>query len=134
MTWSSCSTRVSRPEQRGGLRGGLGRGSRRQTAAATKDAATFALRGTAPDAVLDAMLERVFEALGAHGATRAHALGGFDAETVGRKELRGTHTPAARVEHPRVLLGCFLGGLVHGRLPSRLRSLKPRGSLNRGLG
>src|SRR5947199_10140180 len=78
-----------------------------------QDATPFTLGCTAPDAVLDAMLERVLETFAAHGASDAHPLRLLDTKTVGRKELGGACAPAKCVQHPRVLLRNF----VHGHLP-----------------
>jgi hypothetical protein len=64
--------------------------------------------------VLDVMLERVLEALDVHGTPHADALGGLDAETVGRKEFGRGRATAAGVEHPLV----FLRNVVHRHLLS----------------
>ena len=65
----------------------------------------FAFGSAAPHALVDAVLERVLEALGTNGALDAHALGGLHAAAVGGKELCGVHASALRVQHPHVLVG-----------------------------
>ena len=71
-------------------------------ASAPQDAAAFALGGSAPDAVLDAVAQCVFEALHLHRARGAHAAGLFNAHTVGWKEERSVTLTAEAIEHPRV--------------------------------
>jgi hypothetical protein len=77
--------------------------------AAPQDPAPFALGGAAPDAVLDAELQCVLEALGAYRAVAADALRELDSDTVGREELGGAGTATLGTEHPPVVVR----GLFH---------------------
>lgn len=63
--------------------------------------------------MLDAIRKRVLEAFETHGAAHTDVLRGFDTETIGREKISWACASAARVEHPRVLVGSF----VHGHLP-----------------
>jgi len=103
---SRCVAEVAAAASRSGLRGV------REIATSAQDPAALAFRRTAPHAVLDAMKERVLEALGTNGACRAHALRGLDTGPVGRKELAGIDATTTRLEHPRV----FVRGLLHAHL------------------
>jgi hypothetical protein len=73
-------------------------------ATTAQDATAFPFGRTAPYAVLNAVLERVFQALEPHLAAGADAPSGLDTESVGREELRGAGTAAQGVQHPRVLV------------------------------
>lgn len=69
-------------------------------AAAAEDPATLALRAAAPDAVVDAVVERVLEALGDDGAGRADVLGGLDAEAVVGEEDGRVDVTTRCLRHP----------------------------------
>ena len=73
-------------------------------AAATEDAAAFALGGAAPDAVVDPVGEGVLEARLLHGAVGADPAGLLDADTVRGEEVVGSTAPALGLEHPLMLL------------------------------
>ena len=70
--------------------GGLANGDGGLDAATAQDAATLTLGRAAPDAVVDAVGERVLEALGLHRALRADAAGLVDA----RRRRTGRTRPA----------------------------------------
>ena len=76
--------------------------------AAAQDAAPLTLGGSAPHAVVDAVGERVLEALGLHRALRTDLAGPVDADAVGREELRRGQRTAVGLEHP--LLFAVIGG------------------------
>src|SRR5689334_459572 len=61
------------------------------------------------------MHERVLEALDTNFAVLTDTLRRLDSRSVGRKELGRSHAPAARVEHPRVLVERFVGRGGSGR-------------------
>src|SRR5262245_5318088 len=77
-----------------------GDGDRGLDAATAEDAPALTFRRAAPHAVVDAVRQRVLEALGLHGALRADAAGLVDTDAVGREELTGCEGPAASLEHP----------------------------------
>src|SRR5207237_5186501 len=79
----------------------------------TQDATSFALGCAAPYPLLDAMLQRVLEALVLHRAPSADPLSSFDAAAVGGEERPCVRAAATALEHPRV----FVGNLVHGAEP-----------------
>ena len=79
-------------------------------AATAQDATTLTLGRAAPHAVIDAVGQRVLEALGLHRALRADAAGLVDADAVGREELTRCERAAVRVEHPLLLV--VIGGRV----------------------
>ena len=82
-----------------------------EIASPAQDAPPLAFGSAAPHAVLDAIQQRVLEALGRHGTRRAHALRGFHAGTVGREELGGID-PAGPISASQ-LLNYLAGGSDH---------------------
>jgi len=98
--------------------------------APAQDAAAFALGCAAPYALLDVILERVFEALLLHRALAANLLGGLDAEPVRREELAGVRATTTPSQHPRV----FVGNLLHGPQSARLSFELGPGRLPAGRG
>src|SRR5204863_5838645 len=85
-------------------------GDGRLEPAPTQDAAAFTLRRAAPDAVVDAVRQRVLEALGLDGALRADAPRLVDAHAVGGKELTRRESATASLEHP-ILLAVIRGSV-----------------------
>jgi STAS domain len=80
-------------------------------ATAAQDVATFAFGCAAPDTVVDAVGQRVFETHDADWAVCASPLGVFDAQTAGWEKLRLAEAATACVGHPRVRFGGL--GRVH---------------------
>jgi len=66
---------------------------------------TFTFGRAAPHAVVHAVDQCVFEALGSHGTLGAELLGDFDTHTLGRKETFGFEATAPSTKHPLVLFG-----------------------------
>lgn len=98
-------------------------------AAAAEDAASFALGGAAPDAVVDPVGEGVLEARLLDGAVGADLAGLLDADAVGGEEVGGRPAAALGLEHPLMLLVVCGGRLrevevhrVHGFKRRRTRS------------
>ncbi len=60
---------------------------------------------TTPNAMVDAMHQRVLEAFDPHGAFGADTLRDLDTRTVRREERARTHGATPTPEHPRVLIG-----------------------------
>ena len=69
-----------------------------------EDATTFAFGLATPHAVLDAVEQRIFTALGLDRAVGAHTLRELDTDTVGGKEPTGVHVATASLKHPFVLV------------------------------
>jgi hypothetical protein len=74
-----------------------------------KDAPAFTLGGTAPDAVVDAVLQRVLQAFHADRALGADPAGTLDTDAVGGEERRRVELATAGLEHPGVLV-FLIGG------------------------
>src|SRR4051794_40959494 len=99
---TSCSTPsagADRPRTRGD-EGSAGDGDGGVDAATAEDAPALTLGRAAPHAVVDAVGQRVLEALGLHRALRADAPGLVDADAVGGEELTWCEGSAAGLEHP----------------------------------
>jgi hypothetical protein len=71
-------------------------------AALPQYALTFTFRCSTPHAVVEAVDQRVLEALNAYRAPRADALYRLHARAVGWKERRRVRAPAVCVDHPRL--------------------------------
>jgi len=65
-----------------------------------QDAATLALGGAAPDAVVDPVPKRVLEARALHWTRRTHLPSNVHADAVTGKETRGGLVPAVALGHP----------------------------------
>jgi len=68
--------------------------------AALQQPASLPLGGASPDAVVNAVVEGVVQALGRHRAGGANALGHFDADAIAREEGGGGLVLAVAVVHP----------------------------------
>jgi hypothetical protein len=79
----------------------------------TQDATAFAFGCAAPHALIDAIQQRVLEALALHGTASTDALRGFDAEAVGWEEGSRVRAATLALQHPRV----FVGNLMHALHP-----------------
>ena len=75
---------------------------------ATHDSAALTFRRATPHAVVDAVRERVLQALGLDAALRADLAGPIDPDAVGGEELRRGERTASCLQHP--LLVAVIGG------------------------
>lgn len=74
--------------------------TRPRNASLTPDPLALAFGGTAPDAVVEVVLQRVLEAGGAHGAAGADVARDINPDAVAREERLGSEPLAAAVGHP----------------------------------
>jgi hypothetical protein len=81
------------------------------TTALAKDATTFALTGSTPDAVVNVILEGVLKTLAGHGALGTYALGNDDADSVTWKTRPRWVVTTLAICHPLC---------AHGSLPKPL--------------
>jgi hypothetical protein len=72
----------------------------RHLAPTTRDATTLALRGPTPNAVVDVVFHRVFEAGALYRAVCADLSSGVDADSIAREECLRREVSAAPCSHP----------------------------------